>query len=142
MPSKLDILNEWYRRVWAEKDLAAIHELFQPDGAAFGLMEDLSIGPDEFSVFAGAYHELVEDVRYEIAHWIEQDDWIAAVVKLTCKNPANGKTISGSAMTHVRIRDGKIVEAFNQFDAMSFFEQMAFLPPDAFGICLMGERIG
>ncbi len=142
MSSKIDLLNEWYRRIWKEKDLAAIHELFQPDGAAFGLMEDLSIGPDEFAVFASAFHELVEEVDFEVAHSIEQDGWIAAVVQLTARNPASGVKVSGNAMTFARIRDNKIVEAFNQFDAMSFFEQMELLPPDAFGICLMGERIG
>ena len=36
--TNLDILSEWYRRVWIEGDLSAIDSFFAPSGGAEGIL--------------------------------------------------------------------------------------------------------
>jgi len=142
MSEKTEILKTWYRRVWEEADLSAIGEMFRPNAEAHGLMQDMHVGPEEFEVFASAFHQLVENVAVDVRHSIEQGDWISARMKLSCDDPTTGKRIEIPAITYCKIVEGIIVEAHNQFDAMTFFEQIGLLPPESFAVCLMGEAIG
>ena len=42
--------------------------------------------------------------------------------------PASLKPVDFWGMTMVRVRDGKIVEAWNTFDFLSFYQQIGLLP--------------
>ena len=50
--------------------------------------------------------------------------------------------IRASGQIMMRIEGDKIVEAYNAFDFITFFEQAGLLPEDAFLLLLSGERIG
>jgi predicted ester cyclase len=41
---------------------------------------------------------------------------------------ATGKRVDFYGMTMVRVRNGKIVEAWNNFDFLSFYQQIGMLP--------------
>ena len=49
--TNLDILSEWYRRVWIEGDLSAIDSFFAPSGGAEGIMADGQVSAEDFRAF-------------------------------------------------------------------------------------------
>ncbi len=42
----------------------------------------------------------------------------------------------------MRFSENKMVETYNSFDFMSFFEQIGLLPEHSLALCLTGQRIG
>ncbi len=40
-----------------------------------------------------------------------------------------------------RFKGGKMVEAYNQFDFISLFEQLGQLPQDTLPICMTGQQL-
>ena len=47
--------------------------------------------------------------------------------------------ITGQVMS--RLVDGRVAEAYNHFDFISFFEMLGLLPEDTMTLCMTGQRI-
>ena len=139
---KREVLEEWYRRVWIEADLDAIDELFTPDTQAQGLMPDFQVGPDDFRELVPMFLAMVEDPMASLDKVMEDGDWAAALYSMRVTNPVNGQPVIGSGQLFARFDGDKMVETYNSFDFMSFFEQMGLLPEQSMAICLTGQRIG
>jgi predicted ester cyclase len=65
---------------------------------------------------------------------IEEDDliatrWVATMTHLGDQLgvPATGRRVTVTGMTIVRLRDGKIVEAWNNYDQLSLMKQIGAL---------------
>ena len=139
---KAEILNNWYRRVWEQGDLNAIDEMFRPDTKAAGLLPDMRLGPDDFKELVFMVQELVEEIHSEIVKTVEQGDWLAALVQISTTNCMTGAPVSVSGQVMVRFEGDIMVETYNAFDFLSFFEQMHLLPEQVLPICLSGQRVG
>lgn len=139
---KRDILEEWYRRVWIEADLDAIDQLFSPDTQAQGLLPDLQVGPDDFRELVPMFLDMVEDPTVSLDKVMEDGEWASALYSMRVTNPANGQPVIGSGQLFARFDGDKMVETYNSFDFMSFFEQMGLLPEQSMALCLTGQRIG
>ncbi|WP_296761702.1 nuclear transport factor 2 family protein [Sediminimonas sp.] len=142
MKPKSDILRDWYARVWEDGDLAAIAEMFRPDTAANGLVPGMAIGVEEFQFLVTTIQELIEPPRITIEKTIEQNDWLAGFVTMRTRSIDRRHDLHVGGMVMVRIENDLIVEAYNSFDFISFFEQLELLPENTIAICLSGERIG
>lgn len=140
--TNLDILREWYRRVWIEGDLSAIDTYFAPSGGAEGIMADGQVRSEDFRAFVPAMRAHVREPSFEIARSIECGEWVWAhlVVQATTARGLDPITVTGQVAC--RIVDGRIAEAYNAFDFIPFFEQAGLLPRDAFLLLLSGERLG
>ncbi|PPB80046.1 SnoaL-like polyketide cyclase [Albidovulum inexpectatum] len=139
---KLELLREWYRRVWIEADLDAIDDYFAPQAAADGLMPDGQVGAEDFRALVPALLALVRDLRIEVVKSVESDDWLWAQIVATGRSATSDNPIRAHGQVMVRISAGKIVEAYNCFDFITFFEQAGLLPKDAFLLLLSSERLG
>lgn len=139
--SNLEILSEWYRRVWVEGDLGAIDEYFAPTAGADGIMADGQIRAEDFRAFVPALRAHVRDASFEITRGIETEDWAWAqiVVRATTAHGTDPVAVAGQVAA--RFAGGRIVEAYNSFDFIPFFEQAGLLPRDAFLLLLSGERL-
>ncbi len=140
--TKLKFLSEWYRRVWVEADPAAIDDYFAPRVGADGLMPDGQVSSEDFRALVPALLSLVRDLRIEIDRHIETGDWLWAQITVHATNAQGIDPIRAGGQIMMRIEDGKIVEAYNAFDFITFFEQAGLLPRDAFLLLLSGERLG
>jgi len=140
--TNLDILREWYRRVWIEGDLSAIDTYVAPSGGAEGIMADGQVSAEDFRAFVPAMRAHVREPSFEIARSIECGEWVWAhlVVRATTARGLDPITVTGQVAC--RIVDGRIAEAYNAFDFIPFFEQAGLLPRDAFLLLLSGERLG
>lgn len=138
--TKLEFLQDWYRRVWIEADLAAIDACFAPRAGADGIMPDGQVGVEDFRALVPALLALVRDLSIDIDRSVEADDWIWAQFTVRAATAHGADPICARGQVMVRIADGKISEAYNAFDFITFFEQAGLLPQDAFLLLLSGER--
>ncbi len=139
--SNLDILKDWYNRVWVKGDLDSIDDFFTPDTEALGMMS-FAIGPEDFKALAAAVHETIENITVSFGRVVEADDWVCAQMSAHATTKATEKEVIVVGQVMCRFDNGKIVEAYNQFDFLSFFEQLGLLPDNTLSLCLAGEAIG
>ena len=138
--SPLELLKEWYDSVWVKQDLDAIDRLFTPDIEAQGMM-DFGVGPDDFRVLAEAMLAQVEVNEIRFDREVELGDWVWATFTAHAVTLANRAPVQATGQIMARFNGGKIVEAYNQVDFLTFLEQLGYLPPDSLALCLSGEGI-
>lgn len=130
-------IRRWFEEVWNKGREEAIDEMFAADGVAHGLSgadgEPLR-GAADFKPFFHAFREAFPDVEVIVEDTVAEGDKVAA--RCTVRGKHRGDTL-GYAATHlpteftgiciVRLSDGKIVEAWNNFDFMSMHQQLGAL---------------
>jgi steroid delta-isomerase-like uncharacterized protein len=127
----------WYDEVWNKKRPGAIDEMFAPDGIMHGLAtgNDEVRGPAGFKQFYAAMTSACPDVHIRVDQVIEQGDMVALRWTATLTHTGEGlgfpptnrrATIEGLGMA--RIANGRVVEAWNQWDNMGLLEQLGQLP--------------
>lgn len=134
------VLRGWFEDVWNANDGARIADYLAPDGIAYAL--DISggdaHGPEAFRTFFDAFMENFSDVRFTIHDVLEQDDravarW-SAVATHTGDGfgaPATGETVNLTGMTMARVRDGMMVEGWNEWDRLKLVTACRMTGPTA-----------
>jgi steroid delta-isomerase-like uncharacterized protein len=111
--------------------------LFAADGIVHGLGGEGGAalrGPDGFRPFFRAFREAFPDIHIEVLRTITEGELIATHCRVTGTHRGNamgaptGKPVDFSGITIVRVRDGKIIEGWNHFDFMGFYQQIGMLP--------------
>ncbi|MEX0319734.1 MAG: ester cyclase [Ruegeria sp.] len=139
--TKIEVLKEWYAQVWEQGNTEAIDQYFDPDTMAEGLIPEMQVGPDDFRDLVTAFRFILGEIRVELPKIIEDGDWLSAILHVHTSRADNGAPIEVSGQVMARFRDGKMVEAYNQFDFISFFEQLGQLPQDTLPVCMTGQRL-
>ncbi|MEK6320817.1 MAG: ester cyclase [Acidobacteriota bacterium] len=128
------LMHRWFEEVWNEGRAEAVDEMFAHDGIAHGLVDEhgkeLS-GPAAFKPFVVNFRRAFPDIEVIIEDTIAEDDEVA--VRCRVRGTHLGEGINLAPTQHsveftgiciTRIKDGKIVEAWNNFDFMSMFQQI------------------
>lgn len=128
------LIRRWFEEVWNKGREDAVDEMFAEDGIAHGLSDDSENplrGPTAFKEFHAKFCEAFPDIVVTVEDTIAEGDKVAA--RCTVRGKHSGDTL-GFAATHapmeitgmsiVRIRDGKIVEGWNNFDFMTMYKQL------------------
>src|SRR5688500_18030659 len=117
------VLRRWFEEVWNKGRAEAIDEMFAEDGVAHGLADEGGAelrGPAHFRVFHQRFREAFPDVEVVVDDAISEGDRVAA--RCTVRGRHQGDTlgfastqqpVEFSGMTFARVRDGQIVEAWN-----------------------------
>ena len=113
-------LEEWGRRVWAERDETAVDDMMVTGTQAHGLGDRTLVGPDDFKSFHRALCALLSDTELLVDHAIEADGWLAALCTFR-GTTKTGRRLSVNGAIHARIADGRIHEAYNHFDFIGLF---------------------
>ncbi len=139
--TKKELLQLWYDEIWGKGNLDMIDELFRPDSVATGIMPEMRLGPQDFRDLIFAVRQLVGDIRVSLPIAIEQGDWLSALIMVhTCRNDS-GAPMVVTGQVIARFEGERMVETYNQFDFMSFFEQLGQFPPDTLPVCMAGQRL-
>jgi len=108
----------WFEWVWHRQNADVIDLLFPDDGLAHGLGDEPMRGPAEFRAFHTAFLALFSPVRFEFDHVLETADdrgeYVVLHGGISIVDRGRELTISGMALA--RMVDGRIAEAWNQFD--------------------------
>ena len=120
------VMRRWFEEVWNKGREEAIDEMFAPEGVAHGLVDENGEelrGPAGFKPFFRRFREAFPDIQVTVEDCICEDDRAAARchVRATHMGDALGVAATNNAVEFdglciIRVRDGQIVEAWNNFD--------------------------
>jgi steroid delta-isomerase-like uncharacterized protein len=134
----IQFVDTWFEEVWRKGRPEAIDEMVADDAVMHGLGEADAVvrGGAGFKPFVERMRGAFPDVDIRPVQMIEEDDLIATrwVATMTHRGdqlgvPATGRRVTVTGMTIVRLRDGKIVEAWNNYDQLSLLQQIGALQP-------------
>lgn len=136
MPATPDsVVRTWFEELWNQGKEDTMDRLFAPDGIAHGLGSGAAMrGPDGYRPFYRAFREAFPDVHVEVLRTVTEGEMVTTHCRVTgthrgqAMGAPTGKSVDFSGMTIVRVRDGKIIEAWNNFDFLSFYQQIDMLP--------------
>lgn len=131
------LLRRWFEEVWNKGRADAIEELFDPYGIAHGLSDDPANpikGPQNFRPFHAVFREAFPNMMIVVEDMVAEGDKVAARCSVRARHEGDflGKSATQSPVDFtgiaiVRIENGKIVEAWNNFDFMSLHKQVGLL---------------
>ena len=140
-PDNAAVVRRWFEEVWNRGREEAIDELFDEEGVAHGLADESGSplrGAAGFKPFFRRFREAFPEIEVVVEDTVSEGDKVAA--RCAVRGRHRGDTLGFKATDSpvefdgiciVRIRGGKIVEAWNNFDFMSMFQQLGALRLDA-----------
>ncbi|MDR3418253.1 MAG: ester cyclase [Nevskia sp.] len=118
--------HHWFDEVWNKGNADAIDRLFAPDAIAHGLTNPTGgpvRGPASFKPFHRSFCRAFPDIHVEVADAVTEGDMIAARCRVKGTHlgdglgvPPSGRHVDFTGMAFMRVRNGRIVEAWNNFD--------------------------
>ena len=131
------VLRRWFDEVWNNGRAEVIEELFDENGIAHGLSDDPSQpikGPSGYRPFYEVFRQAFPNIRIDIEDMIAEGDKVAARCSVRGKHEgefmgraATQAPVEITGIAIVRIENGKIVEAWNNFDFMTLHKQCGLL---------------
>ena len=128
-----ELLRRWFEEVWNKGRADAIEEMFDENGIAHGLSDDPSkpiIGPRDYRPFYDVFRQAFPNMVIVIEDMVAEGDKVAARCSVRGKHEgdfrgraATQAPVEITGITIVRIENGKIVEAWNNFDFMTLYKQ-------------------
>jgi steroid delta-isomerase-like uncharacterized protein len=128
------LIRRWFYQVWNKGCADAIPEMFAEDGIAHGLSDDPANplrGPAGFLPFHAQFREAFPNIEVVVEDQIAEGELVAT--RCTVRGKHTGDSLGFAAtqapveftgITITRIKDGKIVEAWNNFDFMKMYKQL------------------
>jgi steroid delta-isomerase-like uncharacterized protein len=129
------ILHEWFEEIWTRGNGDAAHRLLAPDAVIHNLDEQGgdARGPEEFLAFWTRLRSAFPDTRIDMHEVVANGELIAGRWTMTATHHGNqlgfdatGRPVEVKGMCMATVRDGKVVEAWNLFDAMGMMRQLGF----------------
>jgi steroid delta-isomerase-like uncharacterized protein len=127
------LIRRWFEEVWNKGRAEAIEEMFAADGIAHGL-GDTVLDPSEYKEFYRSFRGAFPDIVVTVEDMVAEGDKVAARCRVSAKHTgdtlgfaATQSPVEFTGITIVRIADGKIVEAWNNFDFMKMNKQLGVL---------------
>lgn len=131
------ILHRWFEEVWNRRNMSIVDELMHEDSLSHGLMDDqgnVRRGPDGFRMLFAAFTGAFPDMNVTIDQTVSEGDKV--VVHVTVRGThtgegigiaPTGKPIEFAGLCMARVKQGRIVEAWNQYDFMAMYNQLGVL---------------
>lgn len=131
------LLRRWFDEVWNKGRAEAIDEMFAEGGIAHGLSEIPESplkGPNGFKPFHSTFRGAFPDIEVVVEDMIAEGDKVVARCSVRGTHSGEHLGIAASSapvdftgIAIVRIEDGKIVEAWNNFDFMRMNRQVGII---------------
>jgi len=128
------LIRRWFEEVWNKGRADAIPQIFADDGIAHGLSDDPAQplrGPAGFLPFHRQFRGAFPDIQVVVEGQIAEGDLVATRCTVRGKHAgdhlglaATNSPVDFTGMAITKIRDGKIVEAWNNFDFMKMYRQL------------------
>jgi steroid delta-isomerase-like uncharacterized protein len=128
------LLRRWFDEVWNKKNADAIDEMLAADGIAHGLSDDENQplkGPAGFKPFHDVFRGAFPDIEVVVEDMIAEGDKVVARCSVRGNHTGDHLGIAASnspvlftGIAIVRIEDGMIVEAWNNFDFLKMNRQI------------------
>jgi steroid delta-isomerase-like uncharacterized protein len=130
-------LRRIFDELWNGKNRAVIDELISPEYLHHDVLSP-DCGIDGYKQFVEQYLTAFPDIRITIHDEIVAGDAIVARWTATGTQNGNlmklsptGNRLAVTGITIARVKDGKIVESWNNWDALGMMRQLGAIPSDA-----------
>jgi len=135
---KTHLLKTWFEEVWNKGRESAIDELADPDMVAHGLVdargEPIS-GVAKFKDFWRQFRETFPDIHIDVQEALGDNDKeiVRCVVRATHKGDGIGiaathKPVKFTGTVIARVKDGRLVEAWDNWDFLGLYQQLGAVP--------------
>lgn len=131
------VIHRWFDEVWNKGREEAIDEMFADEGVAHGLVDEQGEelrGPKGFKPFFQRFRGAFPNIEVIIEDCICEGDRAAARCLVRARHTgdalgiaATNNPVEFTGMTIIRVKDGKIVEAWNNFDFASLNQQIGII---------------
>lgn len=128
------LAHRWFEEVWNKGRAEAIDEMFACEGIAHGLADQEGkelCGPEGYKPSFESFRNAFPDIRVIVEDTVTEGDKVAARCRVEGTHTGEGlgfaptgRRVEFTGMTIIRVKDGKIVEAWNNFDFMTMFQQV------------------
>lgn len=125
-----DLGRRWFEEVWNQGRREAIAEFLHP-GCVIHDGETDSIGPEGFHQFFDRIRGTFSEMHVAVEGIIAEGDSACVRWSCTAKHtggalgiPPSGKTIHITGITILRVSDGKVSEAWQNWDMLGMLEQI------------------
>lgn len=131
------LLHQWFEEVWNNKSEAAIDELLSDDAVINGFNDEKGQplrGCAAFKNLQRTFLSAYPDLNVSIEDALVDGDKIAVRCKVRATHTGDGlgiaptnQPIEFTGMGIAQVKDGKIIEAWNEFDFMKMYSQVGAL---------------
>jgi len=128
-----ELVARWFNEIWNRRHLEVADELMG-EGCVIhnpGLKPEDATTAAAFRSLAQAFQSAIPDIHIEIQDTVAERDQVVVRCLVTGTHTGEGlnvrpsnRPIRLSGMAWGRWRDGKLVEAWNNFDFLSLYEQI------------------
>ena len=127
------LARRWFQEVWNEGRMQTVHELFAQDGVAIGQSElgEAIRGPQDFVSFVERIRGAFPDIKIKIEEAFGADDRVALRWSATMTHkghqlgmPTTNRLVRISGITITRMRNGQIVEGWDNWDQLGLMKQI------------------
>lgn len=124
MPNKKSTLAyNWFQEVWNKGRREAIDEMLDAHAVVHGIEGIDAPGPAGFKIFYDSFKQQFPQVHVEVEDAASEGGLETARCTVTATD-ANNKNAKFTGMTFLRVENKKIVEAWNNFDFLSMYQQL------------------
>lgn len=123
------IVQRWFDEVWNRGRKESISELLSPD-AVIQEGQRETVGPEGFYPFFERMQAAFSDINVTIHDAISEADKVCVRWSVTMQHTGNGlgtptnKNLHTTGISVVRIAGGKVVEGWQNWDAMGLLQQI------------------
>jgi predicted ester cyclase len=131
------LIRRWFEEVWNKGRADAIDEMLDENGIVHGLSDDPANplkGPSDFRPFHTLFRDAFPNMMIVVEDTVAEGDKVAARCSVRARHEGEfmGKAatqaqVEFTGIAIVRIYNGKIVEAWNNFDFMILHKQVGLL---------------
>ena len=134
------VLRRWFLEVWNEGKIERFSEFAHPDLVlhTVGVNSERLVGVEGFRTLYDRLRSAFSDIKFAIEETMESDNKAAIRWTCTMRHTGNqmgiapsGKTVRISGMAFVRLKDGKVTEAWDEWDRLGFMQQLGLVPAAA-----------
>jgi predicted ester cyclase len=119
------LLYKWFDEVWNKDDEHAIDRLMSEASPAKGIIaDDQPKGAAGFKIFFNDFRSQFHDIKIDVEDVIAEDDMESARTSVSAVHTASGKPVNFSGMCMAKLADGKIAEAWNNYDFLTLYQQL------------------
>jgi steroid delta-isomerase-like uncharacterized protein len=136
----IQLMQRWFQDVWNEGRIQTVYDLLAPNGVARGQRggESEIRGPEEFVKFVREIRGAFPDVKLQVEDILGAGDevvirWSAIMTHSgdAFGVPATGKSVRVRGISIARIKDGKIIEGWDNWDQLGMLAQIgAYQQPE------------
>jgi predicted SnoaL-like aldol condensation-catalyzing enzyme len=118
------LVHRWFEEVWNQGNTAVIAELFAPDCILHEGAQQIR-GPQEFMRFHDTLREQFTDFRVTSGISLAEGDLASLRWTVECRDKSSGKSVTATGISIVRIKAGRFVEAWQNWDQAGVAAQLS-----------------